>query len=170
MGRAYRLVAAQHHVGIPALFGNDSQGRFFPGDPVFGLGVQHPGRTGSVKIQAELAVGRADPGFGSGKVVDLPVLVPALEEAVLRIPNHVPGIAGEIEDVLPGAVLDQDGPVARRLGRMEAPCQILGLLQQQVVEEELPAVAHAKVDAVGNERIHGRNLALFETNEKRVEP
>ena len=158
MGRSHRLAAAEHHVGAPALFGHHSQGRFFPGDPVDGLGVQHPRRPGTVEIQAELAVRGADPGDGPGKIVDLPVLVPALEEAVFRIPDHVPGIAGEIEHMLPGPVLDEDGPVAGRLGRMESPRQVLRLLQQQVVEEELPPVAHAKVDAVCDERVHGSDL------------
>ena len=63
-----------------------------------------------------------------GKTIDFPILVPAFEQAVFKISNDVPRVAGEVQHVLPGLVLLQYGLVTDGLRRMESPSQVLSLL------------------------------------------
>ena len=117
----------EHDVGVHAVDRADAEPRLLPMHAVGGLGV------------ADARVGEAD--AGTDREVVLHVLVPALEQSVRGVSDHVEGAGAEVRRVLPRLVAPH-----QRVGRVLArgvppPRDVLDAGDDVVVDEELPGLA-----------------------------
>ena len=116
----------EDHVGVHAVDRADAEPRLLPVHAVGGLGV------------ADARVGQAD--AGTDREVVLHVLVPALEQAVGGVSDHVEAAGAEVRRVLPRLIAPHQrvgGVLARGVA---PPRDVLDAGDDVVVDEELAGV------------------------------